>query len=145
MQATNCFSFVFDTSIVRVWIDTCYALNYVLERFRPVGVKQLLQWLGYELHDLMLYFQQGQDIFSFLQQSSPAVEPTQPHIQLVPGIRWPGCEADYLTSANGKDKNDCSYTTTLLCTFMIYTETVYLYILQSHFKTQGNIYLTLRT
>lgn len=45
-----------------------------------------------------------------------------------------------LTPASGKEKNDCSYTSTPLSTFMIYTETVNLYILQRHFKTQGNIY-----
>lgn len=70
--------------------------------------------------------QQGQEIFSLLQnvQSSPG--PTQTPVHLVPGVllgglKWLVHEADYSRPSSAKVKNFCCYTSVLLHVFMMCT------------------------
>jgi hypothetical protein len=60
--------------------------------------------------------QQGQEIHMFSKPSKPALGPTQPPIQRVPGLLSPGVngprrEADH-TPSSTKVKNEWSYTST---------------------------------
>jgi hypothetical protein len=56
-------------------------------------------------------------IFLFTTAYRPALEPTQPPIQCVPGnftpwVKRPGREADHLSPSSAKVKNEWSYTST---------------------------------
>jgi hypothetical protein len=43
-----------------------------------------------------LGFREGQRVFLSATASSPALEPTQPHIKWIPGVKRPGREATHL-------------------------------------------------
>jgi hypothetical protein len=73
--------------------------------------------LEYRLDDWGFDSQQGLEIFLFTTASIPALEPTQPPIQWVPGalslgVKRPGREADYSSPYNAEVKNAWSYTST---------------------------------
>jgi hypothetical protein len=55
---------------------------------------------------------QGLRIFLFATASRPAVGPTQPPIQWVPRVKWPGREVDYSPPFSAEVKNAWSYTST---------------------------------
>jgi hypothetical protein len=66
----------------------------------------------------MLTRMKGNSIFLFTTASRPALGPTQPPIQCVPGtlslrVKWPGREADRSPPSCAKIKNEWSYTSTL--------------------------------
>jgi hypothetical protein len=42
----------------------------------------------------------------------PALEPTRPAIQQVPGEKWLGCEVDHSPPSNSNIKNAWNYTST---------------------------------
>jgi hypothetical protein len=74
--------------------------------------------LDYGLDDRGFDFRQGLGIFLFTTASRPALGPTQPPIQWVPGavslgIKRPGCEADHTPPSSAEVKNAWSYTSTL--------------------------------
>jgi hypothetical protein len=57
--------------------------------------------------------------FLFSKSSRPALEPTQPPIQWVPGALSPGCEADHSPPASVEVKKMWIYTSTPPYTFMV--------------------------
>jgi hypothetical protein len=77
----------------------------------PITVNTVSTAAGYGLE-----VQRGQvscpsrcNIFLLSMSSRPALVPTQPPIQLVPGVpypkeKWSGCEADHLPPTNAKNK-----------------------------------------
>jgi hypothetical protein len=79
--------------------------------------------LGYGLVDLGFESRQGLGIFLLTTASRPALVPTQPPIQWVPGalslgLEWPVREADNSTPSSAKLKNAWSYTSTPQYAFM---------------------------
>jgi hypothetical protein len=65
--------------------------------------------LGYGLNDLQFKFRQGMRIFLFATASRPAMGPTQPAIQWIPGdfslgVKRPGSEADHSPPSSAKIK-----------------------------------------
>jgi hypothetical protein len=66
--------------------------------------------LGYGLDDRGFKTRQGLIIFLFTTASRPALEPTHPSIQLVPGafslgVKWQGCEAGHSPPSSAYVKN----------------------------------------
>jgi hypothetical protein len=49
--------------------------------------------------------QQGKQIFLYATASRPVLRPTQPPIQLVPGVKWPACQADHSPPPSAEAKN----------------------------------------
>jgi hypothetical protein len=73
--------------------------------------------LGYGLEDRGFESRQPLGIFLLTTVSRPALAPTQPPIQWVPGalslgIKWSGREADHSPPSNAEVKNAWSYTST---------------------------------
>jgi hypothetical protein len=69
--------------------------------------------------------QRGLGIFLFTTAARPALGPTQPPIQWVPGalsfgVKRPGCEADHSPSSSAEVKNGWSYTSTKSYVFMVW-------------------------
>jgi len=50
--------------------------------------------------------------FLFTTTSRPALRPNQPPIQLVPGVKWPGREANHSPPSSAETNNAWSYTST---------------------------------
>jgi hypothetical protein len=80
----------------------------------------------------------GLGIFLFTTASRPALRPTQPPIQWVPGalslgLKWPGCEAAPSTPCSTEVKNPWSYTSTPQYSRMAWCSV----------KAEGQLYLTL--
>jgi hypothetical protein len=80
---------------------------------------EVSQWHSawYELYDWEFKSGQRLGIFLFTTASRPALEPTQPPIQWVPGAlsveaKRPGREADYSHPSSTEAKNVSSYTST---------------------------------
>jgi hypothetical protein len=74
-------------------------------------------YLGYGLDDRRFESRQGLGIFLFTTVSRPALGPTQPPIQLVPGtlsvgVNRPGREADHSPTSIVEVKNAWTYTST---------------------------------
>jgi hypothetical protein len=73
-------------------------------------VAQAGQWLGYGLGDRGSILGRGNDsMFLLAIASRPALRPTQPPIQWVPGalslgVKRPGCEADHSPPSNAEIK-----------------------------------------
>jgi hypothetical protein len=73
--------------------------------------------LGYGLDNQGFESREGLGIVSFTTVSRPALEPTQPPIQWVPGalslgVKRPECEADHSPPSSDEVKNAWSYTST---------------------------------
>jgi hypothetical protein len=63
-------------------------------------------------------FRWGQVIDIFATASRPALGPTQPPVQWLPGIKWPGREADQLPPSSSNVKYAWNYTFTYPCVLM---------------------------
>jgi hypothetical protein len=84
----------------------------------PVGAR-IAQWYsaGIRLDDRGFENQQGLGIFLFTTESRPALEPTEPPIQWLPGalslvVKRPGREADHSPPSSVELKNAWGYTST---------------------------------
>jgi hypothetical protein len=80
-----------------------------------IGVAQSVQWPGYGLGSQGFESRKGQKI-SFSKTSWPALGPTWPLIQWLPGfitaVKWPGCEMNHSPPSSAEDKNERNYTST---------------------------------
>jgi hypothetical protein len=88
----------------------------ILFLFQPGYLSRIA--LRYGLDDREFESRQGLGIFLFTTASRPALWPTQPPIQWVPGalsprVKRPGREADQSPPSSAKFKNAWSYTSTL--------------------------------
>jgi hypothetical protein len=86
------------------------------------GVAQSVQWLGYGLDD-RVWFQARAGILFFATAFRPALGPTQPPIQWVPGalslgVKRPRREADHSSTSIAEVKNARTYTSTPPYVFM---------------------------
>jgi hypothetical protein len=61
---------------------------------------------GLQAGELGFDSQQGQEIFLYFTVSRPALRPTQPPVQWVPGVGWLGHEAGHSSPSSDKVKND---------------------------------------
>jgi hypothetical protein len=78
--------------------------------------------LGYELNDRGFESRQGLGIFLFTTVTRPALVPTQPPIQWIPGalslgVKRPGREADHSPPPSTEVRNAWSYNSTLQYAF----------------------------
>jgi hypothetical protein len=81
------------------------------------GTAQSVKWLGYGLDDRGPIPGRGRYFFFFVMLSRPALGPTQPPTQRVPGtttpgVKRPGREAGNSPPSSAKIKNEWSYTST---------------------------------
>jgi hypothetical protein len=89
--------------------------------FLPLVKSRIAQWYG--LDDRGNLPPQGLETFLFTTASRPALGPTQPPIQWVPGalsleVKRPGREADHSPPTSAEVKNAWSYTSTPKYAFM---------------------------
>jgi hypothetical protein len=98
--------------------------------------------LGCGLNDRRFESRQGLGIFLFTIASRPALGPTQPPIQWVPGalslrVKGPGREADHSPPSSTEDNNVWSYTSTPQYVFMAWClfkhrdNLIYIFVLTS--------------
>jgi hypothetical protein len=94
-------------------------------------------------------FLYSQGIFLFSTASRPALGPTQPTIQWVPGaislgVKRPGCEADHSPPSSAEVKNAWSYTSTPQYAFMTWCLVKHRdNFTLLYFTLQGKLYLYL--
>jgi hypothetical protein len=108
---------------------------YVLLMADYLSYSWMLQWrtvLAYSC----IFVEYKPGIFLFATVSSPALGPTQPPIQWVPGalslgVKWPGREADHSPPSSAEVKNSWSCTSTPQYAFMA----------RCSIKAQGHLYL----
>jgi hypothetical protein len=87
----------------------------------------IAQWfaLGYQLVDSGFKSWQGLGIFLFTTASRPALVPSQPPVQLVPGnpslgVKRQGCDIDHSPPSSADVKNAWSYTSTSQYAFTVW-------------------------
>jgi hypothetical protein len=95
-------------------------IYFKTRRRRPLLLKY---HMGYGLDDRGLESRQGLGIFLFTTAFRPALGPTQPPIQCVPGVLFLGIkhlgrEADHSTPSSAEVKNAWIYTSTPQYAFM---------------------------
>jgi hypothetical protein len=85
--------------------------RFFLKKKILMHLNRIAQWYSAGLDDRGFESRQGLGIFLLTTASRPALGPTQPPVQWVPGalslgVKWPGREADHLPPSSAEVK-DC--------------------------------------